>query len=173
MNPKVFHHPGESGQVSTHSLLIIAQIVIILIAIGIFVAVLGPSRTIYCERTTENNVDCTITKSLFGVIPLDEYAIPGVLAANLDQRCNGDNCAYALQMYGTSGFVAVDDDYVSDLALRQQVADAINEFLQNPDSRNITLQDQVKPVVYIGAGAALLVLFGLLGYSIWQGRRVE
>lgn len=171
MNPKVLHHPGESGQVSSRTLLIIAQVVIILVAIGIFTAVLGPRRTIRCERVMPNQVECTVTKTLFGLVRLDEYAIAGVLAANLDQNCDSTGCAYAMQIYGNAGFVLVDDDYVRDLTLRQQVADRINEFLQNPDSVSITLKDQVKPGMYIGAGLAFGVLVGLLGYSIWQSRR--
>ena len=171
MTPKATHSPHPSRWTPSLRGMIIAQVAIILIGCGIFIGVLGPGRTIRCERTSEQIVDCTVTKTLFERIPLDEYSIAGVQAAALDRQCDGSDCVYALEIYGTNGFVMVDEDYIHDLTVRQKIADRINEFLQNPDGTAITFEDQVQPVVYIVSGAALLALLVLLGITIWQGRR--
>ena len=161
--------PREAGQASS---LILAQVALILVAAGIFAAIFGPGRIIYCQRVDENNVNCTITQTFFG-IGMKTTEVVGVLAANLDQRCEGVDCAYALQMYGNNGFVQIDDDYVRDLTVRQAIADRINEFLQKSDGQEITLKDRVKPGAYIGAGVVFAALFGMLGFSLWQARRQD
>jgi len=172
MNSKSFRHTSSEGRGSSHYLILIIQFIVLIIAVGIFIGVLGPGTTIRCERTVENNVDCVVTKTLFGTIVLKEYSVPGVLAAALDENCNGSDCAYAMMLYGTSGKILVDDNYVRDMTLRQKIADTINKFLQNPDTRFVELKDQYPVGIYIAGGVVLLVLAGLLGYSIWQGRQV-
>ena len=163
--------PAKTTRTPSRRLLILLEILAILIALGAFIAIAGPTRTITCTRTSEGTVDCTIRTALFNLIPLDEFSIPGVMAAVVDQNCVNDDCAYAMQMWGTSGLVPVDKDYVRDLTLRQKVADTINEFLQNKESPSIELRDQVRSVVYWGAGLVFISLFGLLGYTLWLGRK--
>ena len=161
--------PREAGQANS---LILAQVALILVAAGIFAVIFGPGRTIYCQRVDENNVNCTITQTFFGM-GMKTTQVVGVLAANLDQKCSGIDCAYALQMYGNNGFVQIDEDYVRDLTVRQAIADRINEFLQKPDGQEITIRDQVKSGAYIGAGVVFALLFGMLGFSIWNSRRQD
>jgi hypothetical protein len=151
--------------ISSRGLLIIAQVVIILIALGIFIGVFGPGKTIRCQRTTADIVDCTVQKTIFGVLVYQEINIPGVLAANLDPKCNGTDCAYALQMYGTSGMVPVDDNYVRNMT--------INEFLQNKDVASVELRDSYVSGVFIGAGIVFLILLGLLGFTLFRSRVVD
>ena len=171
MTPRVPRFFRSAGQTSSLRLMIIVQVVIILVACAVFIAVVGPGRTIRCERASAEIVDCTVTQALFERIPLDTYTIPNVQAAALDRQCSGDDCAYALEMYGNNGFVLVDQDYVRDLTVRQKIADRINEFLQNPDGTAITFKDQEQPLVYIISAAAFLALLFLLGVTIWQGKR--
>lgn len=168
MHPKMVRNPGENGMASSRSLLILAQVAIILIAVAIFIGVIGPRQTIRCERVAVDTVDCKVTRTLFGLITLKEISIPGVLAANLDERCVGDDCAYAMQMYGNNGFVQVNDDYVRDLTLRQKLADTVNEFLQNSEGKSIEMKDAINPVAYIAFGVIFLLLLGLLGFSLWS-----
>jgi hypothetical protein len=168
MHPKIVRNPGEGGMASSRSLLILAQVVIILVAIVIFIAMIGPRQTIRCERVAEDTVDCTVTRTLFDLIVLKEISIPGVLAANLDERCSGTDCAYALQMYGNNGFVQVNEDYVRDLTLRQKLADTINEFLQDSEGHAVEMKDQINPSAYIASGVIFLLLFGLLGFTLWS-----
>lgn len=171
MHPKMVRNPGEGGMASSRNLLILALIVVILIAVAIFIGVLGPRQTIRCERVAEGTVDCTVTRTLFNLIVVKEINIPGVMAAILDERCAGDDCAYAMQMYGNNGIVQVNDDYVRDLTLRQKLADTINEFLQNSESQMVEMKDQIRPSAYITAGVIFLLLFGLLGFSLWSQRQ--
>ena len=168
---KMLRNPGEAGMASSRSLLILAQIVVILIAAAVFIGMLGPRQTIRCERVAEDTVDCKVTRTLFDLVTLKEINILGVLAANLDERCTGSDCAYALQMYGNNGFVQVNDDYVRDLTLRQKMADTINEFLQNSEGQAVELNDQVNPTAYIASGVIFLLLLGLLGLTLWSQRK--
>lgn len=163
--------PAKTTRTPSRRLLILLEILAILIALGTFIAIAGPTRTITCTRTSEGTVDCTIRTALFNLVPLDEFSIPGVMAAVVDQNCVSDDCAYAMQMWGTSGLVPVDKDYVRDLTLRQKVADTINEFLQNSDGRSVEMKDQVSPVAYIISGVIFLLLFVLLGFSLWGRER--
>ena len=168
---KMLRNPGESGMASSRSLLILAQIVVILIAVAIFIGILGPRQTIRCERVAEDTVDCKVTRTLFGLVTLKEINILGVQAANLDERCVSDDCAYALQMYGNDGFVQVNDDYVRDLTLRQKLADTINEFLQNSEGHAVEMKDQLNPIAYLASGVIFVLLFGLLGFTLWSQRQ--
>jgi hypothetical protein len=172
MQPLILRHPRERGLASSRSLLIIFLAALIVIALGVYVAVLGPRQVIRCERVAEDTVDCTVRQSLFNLITLDEFNIPGVLAANLDQQCDGaEDCVYALQMYGNNGFVQVSRSYVRDLTLRQKLADTINEFLQNPEAQSVELKDRITSGGNIAAGLVFLALFTLLGVTIWLARR--
>jgi hypothetical protein len=170
MSPIKRFNPANARQGSSRSLQWLVQLAILLIAMVIFIGVLGPRRVIRCERTPENNVDCSVRKTLFGWNFLKPLTVAGVMAATLDERCNATDCAYALQLYGTPGLVVVDDHYTREKTLLQKVADQINDFLKNEQSHSIELTDQYPAWTYIAGGVILLALAGFTVYTFFTGR---
>lgn len=142
---------------------IIIEILVLLVTIGIFIAYAGPHQTIFCERVTEESIDCTVTRTLFKLIPLEEIHIPGSLFANLSEDCDRKGCAYALQIFGKDlGFIQLDDNSQYNYYRLEKLVDLINDFMQNPRSPSIEIAYQINTINYLTVAVIFVFLIGLL-----------
>lgn len=163
MPTKTEKPPRKISPAVARRLIIIAEIALLLIAIGVFIAYAGPHQTIFCERVTEETIDCTVTRTLFKLVKIDEINIPGSLFANLSEDCNRKGCAYALQIFGKDmGFVQLDDHYQYNYNRLATLVDLINDFMQNPRSPSIEMAYQLNTVNYAVVAVIFLFLIGLL-----------
>jgi hypothetical protein len=159
---------------ATRRLIIIAEIALLLIAIGIFIAYAGPHQTISCERVAEDVVDCTVTRKLFNLVKLNEISIPGTLFANLSEDCDRSGCAYALQIFGKdSGFIQLDDHYRYNYYRLETLVDLINDFMQNPRSPSIEMAYQLNTVNYVTVAVIFVFLIGLLVITLTAKERTS
>jgi hypothetical protein len=163
MPSKTEKHTRRLSPRATRRLIIIAEIALLLIAIGIFIAYAGPHQTISCARVSENTVDCTVTRTLFNLVKIDEIRIPGSLFANLSEDCDRSGCAYALQIFGKDmGFIQLDDHYQYNYYRLETLVDLINDFMQNPRSPSIEMAYQLNTVNYVTVAVIFVFLIGLL-----------
>ncbi len=172
MPTKTTSHPRKISPATVRRLWIIIEIIVLLVAIGIVIAYAGPHQTIFCERVTEETIDCTVTRTLFKLIRLEEIYIPGSLFANLSEDCNRSGCAYALQIFGKDmGFVQLDDNYQYNYYRLETLVDLINDFMQNPRSPSIEMAYQVNTVNYLTVAIVFAFLIGLLVITLtWKDR---
>lgn len=172
MPSKTEKHTRRLSPATVRRLWIIIEILVLLTAIGIFIAYAGPHQTIYCERVTEDTIDCTVTRTLFNLIKIDEIRIPGSLFANLSEECDRSGCAYALQIFGKDlGFIQLDDNYQYNYYRLEKLVDLINDFMQNPRSPSIEMAYQLHTINYVVIAVVFAFLIGLLVITLMGKER--
>jgi hypothetical protein len=166
MPPKPVQTPHKISPQTARRLLIIAEIVLLLGAIALFVALAGPHQTIHCERTAENTVDCQVTRRLFKLIQYDQIALPGALFANLGEDCDQSGCTYALQVFtADQGFIEI-EPYRQYSNHHATLMDMINDFMQDVESPSIEIAYQLNTISYLIFAVAIALLIGLLVITI-------
>jgi len=166
MSPKTTRLSRKLSPQAIRRLIIIAEIILLLGAIGFFIVRAGPHQIIRCERTAEERVDCRVTRSLFKLIQYDQIEIPGALFANLGEECNRSGCIYALQLFGAdSGFIEI-EPYMQYSKHQATLVDLINDFMQDLESPSIEIAYQLHTINYSTNIVILLFLVGLLVITI-------
>lgn len=174
MSLKPAHTPRKISPQTARRLLILAEILLLLGAIVLFVILAGPHQTIRCERTAGftagSTVDCQVTRRLFNLVQYDQIDLPGALFANLGESCEPSGCTYALQMFtSTQGFIPI-EPYRQYSEHHATLMDMINDFMQAADSPSIEIAYQLNTINVLVFVAAIAVLVGLLVITI-RGKR--
>jgi hypothetical protein len=144
-------------------------LVILLVTLG----TAGRQQTLRCERLESGEVDCIAKQSILGVIPLNEKSIPGARAASIAQQCPEVKCTYRLEIYSIQGLVPVDEKYTADYERQLKVKEQINDFFKDESSPSITMQEKTNPIIISAIVVAFLLIWGYLGFLIWQAHQPE
>ncbi len=151
-------------------LLIIAEIVLLLGAIALFIALAGPYQTIRCERTAQQVIDCRVTRTLFKWIEYDTIELPAALFASLGEDCEPSGCRYALQVFtAEQGFIEI-ERYRQYNNHHSTLVDLINDFMQDEESPSIEIAYQLNTLNYLIFAVAIAILLGMIAITIWGKR---
>lgn len=151
-------------------LLIIAEIILLLGAIALFIALAGPHQTIRCERTDQQVIDCRVTRTLFKWIEYDTIELPAALFASLGEDCEPSGCVYALQVFtADQGFIEI-EPYRQYNNHHATLVDLINDFMQDEESPSIEIAYQLNTLNYLIFAVAIALLLGLIAITLWGKR---
>ncbi len=139
-----------------------------LIILLVTLATAGKEQIFRCDRLATSEVDCVVRQSLLGVITLNSKTTAGVQAISMGQQCVDVNCKYRLEMYATQGLVPVNEQYTSNYKQLLNIKDQINNFFKDSSSPYVQMTDKTKPILIMGVVVVCLLIWGYLGYLIWQ-----
>jgi hypothetical protein len=139
-----------------------------LIILIITLATAGKEQIFRCDRLITGEVDCTVKQSILGVITLNSKTTAGVQAISMGQQCVDVDCKYRLEMYATQGLVPVSDTYSSNFEQLVNIKNQFNNFFTNSNSSYVQMNAETNPVLIVGVVAVFLLIWGYLGYLIWQ-----
>ena len=142
--------------------------VVTFIILVITLATAGREQIFRCDRLNTGEVDCMVKQSILGVITLNTKTTAGVQAISLGQQCVDVNCKFRLEMYATQGLVPVVDTYTTNYDQLVNIKDQFNSFFTNKDSLSEQMNIEINPIMIWGVLAVSLLIWGYLGYLIWQ-----
>jgi hypothetical protein len=141
---------------------------VVLLILLATLATAGRQQIFRCDRLNTGEVDCVTKQSILGVITLNSKTTAGVQAVSLGQQCVDIDCKYRLEMYATQGLVPVTDQYTSNYNQLQNIKNQFNNFFKNSDSKYVQMAQETTPILLIGVAVVFLLIWGYLGYLIWQ-----
>jgi hypothetical protein len=142
--------------------------IVTLIILVATLATAGKEQIFRCDRLNTGEVDCTVKQSILGAITLNTKTTAGVQAISLGQQCVDVNCKYRLEMYATQGLVPVNNTYTSNYDQLVNIKNQFNQFFTNSNSSYVQMNVETKPIMLVGVGAVFVIIWGYLGYLIWQ-----
>ena len=148
----------------------IALGVAVLIILLVTLVTAGRQQIFRCDRLNTGEVDCVTKESVLGVITLNSKITAGVQAISMGQQCVDIDCKYRLEMYATQGLVPVTDQYTSNYNQLLNIKNQFNNFFKNTDSKYVQMAEETTPILLIGVVVVFLLIWGYLGYLIWQAQ---
>ncbi len=144
----------------------VVTLLILLVTLG----TAGKEQIFRCDRLKSGEVDCTVQQSILGVITLNTNSIAGVQAISLGQQCVNVDCKYRLEMYATQGLVPVSNTYSSNYQQLVNIKDQFNKFFTDTKSAYVQMNVETNPIMLVGVVAVFVIIWGYLGYLIWQAQ---
>ncbi len=144
--------------------------VISLIILLVTLATAGKQQIFRCDRLNTGEVDCVVKDSILGIITLNSKTTANVQAISMGQKCVDVNCDYRLEMYATQGLVPVTEAYSANYQQLLNVKNQFNKFFTNKDSSYVQMNVETNPILMVGVAAVFVLIWGYLGYLIWQVR---
>jgi hypothetical protein len=141
-------------------------LIILLVTLG----TAGREQTVRCERLDTGEVDCVVRTSILGVITLDSKTTAGVQAISIGQQCVDVDCKYRLEMFATQGLVPVNEKYTSNYEQLVSLKNQMNSFFKDTTSAFVELKEETNPILISGVVLVFLLIWGYLGYLIWQAQ---
>jgi hypothetical protein len=141
---------------------------ITLIILVVTLATAGKQQIFRCDRLNTGEIDCVVKESILGVITLNSKTTANVQAISMGQQCVDVNCNYRLEMYATQGLVPVTQAYSPNYEQLLNVKNQFNKFFTNKDSTYVQMSAETNPILIVGVGAVFVLIWGYLGYLIWQ-----
>ncbi len=142
--------------------------VVTLIVLLVTLATAGKEQIFRCNRLSSGEVDCLVQQSILGVITLSSKSTAGVQALSLGQQCVDVVCKYRLEMYATQGLVPVNEQYTSNYNQLINIKNQFNKFFTNSSSAYVQMNVETNPIMLVGVAAIFVIIWGYLGYLIWQ-----
>jgi hypothetical protein len=139
-------------------------LIILLVTLG----TAGREQTLRCERLDTGEVDCVVRRSILGLITLNSKTTAGVQAISIGQQCVDVDCNYRLEMYATQGLVPVNENYTSNYDQLVSLKNQLNSFFKDSTSSFVEMKDETNPVLIGGVVLVFLIIWGYLGFLIWQ-----
>jgi hypothetical protein len=139
-------------------------LIILLVTLG----TAGREQTLRCERLDTGEVDCVVRRSILGLITLNSKSTAGVQAISIGQQCVDVDCNYRLEMYATQGLVPVNENYTSNYDQLVSLKNQLNSFFKDSTSSFVEMKDETNPVLIGGVVLVFLIIWGYLGFLIWQ-----
>jgi hypothetical protein len=139
-------------------------LIILLVTLG----TAGREQTLRCERLDTGEVDCVVRRSILGLITLNSKTTAGVQAISIGQQCVDVDCNYRLEMYATQGLVPVNENYTSNYDQLVSLKNQLNSFFKDSSSSFVEMKDETNPVLIGGVVLVFLIIWGYLGFLIWQ-----
>jgi hypothetical protein len=130
----------------------------------------GREQTVRCERLDTGEVDCVVRTSILGIITLDSKTTAGVQAISIGQQCVDVDCKYRLEMYATQGLVPVNEKYTSNYDQLVSLKNQMNNFFKDTTSAFVEMKEETNPILLGGVVLVFLIIWGYLGYLIWQAK---
>jgi hypothetical protein len=159
--------PGktEEGKRKIRNYLIIGgfSLIILLATMGIA----GHEQILRCDRPTNGAAECVVKQSILGVITLGSQTATGAKAITIGENCVNSDCKYRLELYADKGTVAV-GDYTSNYNQLLDSFSRFNTFFTDTKNTNMQLSQQTNPILLAGIGAVFVVIWGYIGFLIWQ-----
>jgi len=139
-------------------------LIILLVTLG----TAGREQTVRCDRLDTGQVDCVVRTSILGVITLNSKTTAGVQAISIGQQCVDVDCKYRLEMYATQGMVPVNEKYTSNFDQLVSLKNQMNNFFKDTTSAFVEMKEETNPILLGGVVLVFLIIWGYLGYLIWQ-----
>ena len=139
-------------------------LIILLVTLG----TAGREQTVRCDRLDTGEVDCVVRTSILGVITLNSTTTAGVQAISIGQQCVDLNCNYRLEMYATQGLIPVNEKYTSNYDQLVSLKNQMNNFFKDTSSAFVEMKEETNPVLLLGVVLVFLIIWGYLGYLLWQ-----
>lgn len=141
-------------------------LIILLVTLG----TAGREQTVRCDRLDTGEVDCVVRTSILGVITLNSQTTAGVQAISIGQQCVDVDCKYRLEMYATQGMVPVNEKYTSNFDQLVSLKNQMNNFFKDTTSAFVEMKEETNPILLGGVVLVFLIIWGYLGYLIWQAQ---
>jgi hypothetical protein len=131
-------------------------------------AVGGRQQILRCDRLNTGEVDCVFKHSILGLITLDSKTIPGVLTMSIGQQCLDADCKYRLEMSTAQGVVPVTEQYTSNNNQLHSINAQFTDFFKTTGSKSVQVAVETLPILMVAVLVVFLLIWGYLGYLIWQ-----
>lgn len=95
-----------------------------------------------CEHIEPEQVECTISRTIYSIIPVGSVTANRVSQAWVDRNCDED-CTYRVVLTSADGDVPVTDMYSSGYEDKRQLADEINAYLAAEDSNPVEFKSSI------------------------------
>ena len=142
---------------------LIIQSVLLLIAILAYLYFTAQTYIIECKKDEGGMITCSTRTTVLGLLTLEKNSITGMAAATVGEECQGAACKYRLELYDNQGVAhPVEQQYSADNVVKERLAKLLNEFVTQPDKREITLKEQVDWLVF------MLPLTGIAAFVIYR-----
>jgi hypothetical protein len=132
----------------------------------------GQQTTLNCLWLEPMQIECNMKKNWLGLVPLSEETIRGLEGAMVGKSCDEDGCTYRVELNTADGVVPLTAFYSSGYKSKQEMADRIAAFVQEPTQdpllvkANTGLLAYVTALIFILAGP-VIVLSTLFRRSRW------
>jgi hypothetical protein len=152
--PNIDSHP-EKPQILKGSI----NIGLVFIVLGILVLLVAAEETLLsCNRTDNNQVDCTIQSTLFGFIPKGSQQAYNVQSATVGEDCTSRGCTYRPELVTASGIVPLIASYSAGTSEKQGMVNQVNDFLKSSQSKSLATSYGLATYLFIIP--LLLIAFG-------------
>jgi hypothetical protein len=121
---------------------------------------LGQVSTLLCTRGQDSQVGCVVTTTWMNLSPVREVKFSPLLAAEIEESCDEEGCAYRVSLRSRTSSMALNEIYESDLTGKKAQADQINDFLADRTQASLRLEDGM------GAWILLPLFFILVGVGM-------
>ena len=159
--------PGKTdeGKRKIRNYLIIGAVSLIILLATLGIA--GHEQILRCERTASGAAKCVVKQSILGVITLSSQTATGAKSITIGENCTNSDCKYRLELYADQGTVVV-GDYTSNYNQLLDSFSKFNTFFTDTNNTNMQLSQQTAPILLAGIGAVFVVIWGYIGFLIWQ-----
>jgi hypothetical protein len=121
---------------------LIIQIVLLIAAILVYFYFTTQSWVVNCDKDEAGMVNCSVRSTVLGFLTLSEQNVTGMAAAAVDEQCQGASCKYRLELYDNQGVAhPVEEQYTADNIVKERVAKLLNEFVVQPNRKNIDMHE--------------------------------
>lgn len=128
---------------------LIIQIALLIAAILVYFYFTTQSWVVNCSKDEAGMVNCRVRSTFLGFLTLDEQNVTGMAAAAVDEQCEGASCKYRLELYDNQGVAhPVEEQYTADNIVKERVAKLLNEFVVQPNRKNIDMTEGSNWLIY-------------------------
>jgi hypothetical protein len=125
--------------------------------------IFGQQTVLTCTRPEPAQIECGMQKSWLGLVPLGKESLQNLEGARVDESCDEDGCTYRVELDTRGGFVPLTAYYSSGVKSKQEAADQINAFVQDPGEDSLEVKGSVGllgilfPLVFVFVGPLIVV----------------
>jgi hypothetical protein len=128
---------------------LIIQIALLIAAILVYLYFTTQSWVVNCSKDEDGMVNCSVRSTIMGFLTLNEQKVTGMAAAAVDEQCQGASCTYRLELYDNQGIAhPVEEQYTSDNIVKERVAKLLNDFVVQPNRKDIDMHEGSNWLIY-------------------------
>jgi hypothetical protein len=132
----------EPDNAQRRLMVFIIQIVCLAVAILVYLYFTAQSWTVVCTKDDAGMINCSVRKTVLGILTLQETTVTGMAAAATKEQCEGTSCKYRLELYDNQGDAhPVEEQYTQGDIVKDKVAKLLNDFVIQPDKQEIKLRE--------------------------------
>lgn len=146
----------------------IVQIALLVLAVGAYLYFAAQYYAVDCSKNEIETITCTLRTTILGAVTVQKDTLNDVAAAAVKDDCAGGLCAYRIEMKDYDGLLhTTTAHYPADPLVKQKLAGVIDNFINDPQSKEITLRETINWNVII---LPIVAVLAFIGYRWLVGR---